>query len=78
MQYRGILPKITNMGSLVLHEMIVFVISSILMCKAQVDKTLIAEESGPDVVRAVIGSIKESDVFPSDKQFKKFFAVSLT
>ena len=73
-QYRGLLPKITGMGSLVLHVMIVFAISSILMCEAQVDKTLIAEESGPDVVRAVIGCIKESDIFPNDKQFLRRIA----
>ena len=70
---RGILPKISDMRSLVLH-VVLFAISSILMCKAQVDKTLIAEESGPDVVRAVIGRIKESDIFPSDKQFLRRIA----
>ena len=59
----------TNMDSLVLHVMVLFAISLILMCKAQVDKTLIAEDSGPDVVRAVIGRIQESYIFPSDKQF---------
>ena len=68
------MPKITDMGSLVLHVMIVFAISSILMCEAQVDRTLIAEESGPDVVRAVIGRIKESDIFPNHKQFLRRIA----
>ena len=71
--YRGILTKISDMRSLVLH-VVLFAISSILMCKTQVDKTLIAEESGPDVVPAAIGRIKESDIFPSDKQFLRRIA----
>ena len=59
-----------------LHVMIVFAISSILMCKAQVDKTLIAEESGPDVVRAVIGHIYKNRIY--SLATSSFFAVSPT